>query len=88
MDIKQYMERVGRKAREASRVMASASTADKDQALQIIADIIEQSSKTLLVANKKDMDAGSQNGLDSALLDRLMLLLQRKVTWDKAAMIR
>ena len=72
-DIKSYMADLGKKARLASRKMASASTAQKNQTLFAIAKHLELQTEALLVANKKDMQAGVEKGLDAALLDRLEL---------------
>lgn len=72
-DVKNYMVELGNKARLASRTMASASTAQKNQTLFAIAKHLELQSAALLEANKKDMQAGIEKGLDSALLDRLEL---------------
>ena len=77
MDIKQYMQQVGEQARAASRAMARAETNQKNRALEITADLLEQSMTLLLEENQKDLDAGEQNGLDAALLDRLALNEER-----------
>jgi glutamate-5-semialdehyde dehydrogenase len=71
MDIKTYMQDIGRRAREASWAMARATTAIKNRALLTIAERVEQRMPELLAANAKDMAAGQ--GLDAALLDRLEL---------------
>lgn len=71
MEIKSYMREMGQRARAASRVMACASAAAKNQALLAIAEIIEQSKEVLLEANRRDMEGGGD--LDAALLDRLEL---------------
>ena len=73
MDIQQYMAQVGQQARSASRAMAAADTAAKNQALLAIADAIEHSRDALLTANAVDMENGRSNALDAALLDRLEL---------------
>lgn len=80
MDIEQYMVAVGRKARAASRVMAAAETAIKNEALLAIADAIDAARPQLMQANKKDMDNGAANGLEPALLDRLELTDARIAT--------
>ena len=68
-----YMQRLGQSAREASRVLARASTAQKNQALLATAVALDKSRDTLLAANELDMQAGRANGLDDAMLDRLAL---------------
>ncbi|GLQ32458.1 glutamate-5-semialdehyde dehydrogenase [Litoribrevibacter albus] len=73
MDIKAYMEELGQSARAASRVIAAATTNQKNQALLAMADSLEQSRSELMTANQKDLERGKSNGLDAALLDRLEL---------------
>ena len=73
MDIKHYMNDVGQRARKASRAMAKASTAAKNQALALIAAAIRREADTLRAANQKDLEAARTNGLAPAMLDRLTL---------------
>ena len=73
MDIKAYMAELGLKARIASRHIAKATTAQKNEALLNIADSIKKSRDTLLAANQQDLAAGEEKGLEAALLDRLEL---------------
>jgi glutamate-5-semialdehyde dehydrogenase len=73
MDIKQYMNEVGQRARKASRAMARADTAAKNKALSLIAIAIRRDADILRAANQKDLDAARANGLADALLDRLTL---------------
>ncbi|MCK5639518.1 MAG: glutamate-5-semialdehyde dehydrogenase, partial [Gammaproteobacteria bacterium] len=77
MNIKDYMQTLGQRARQASRLMNTAGTQAKNTALEAMADAIERDSAQLLQANAKDMDAGRANGLDDALLDRLELNAER-----------
>lgn len=71
--IEQYMQKVGQQAREASRVLTSASTSLKNHALSAIYTALENNQAAILAANQIDMDKGRSNQLDSALLDRLEL---------------
>jgi glutamate-5-semialdehyde dehydrogenase len=73
MDIKQYMEQLGQRARQASRAMARADTATRNRALALIADAIEREADALRAANQQDMAAAAANGLEPAMLDRLAL---------------
>jgi glutamate-5-semialdehyde dehydrogenase len=73
MDVKHYMESVGKAARAASRETAKASTAAKDAALLAMAKAIRDSRDALLAANAADVAEAKANGLDAALLDRLTL---------------
>jgi len=72
-DIQNYMSRVGKQARLASRAMSSAQSSAKNAALEAIATALEANEPALLAANAKDMQAGRDSGLDAALLDRLEL---------------
>jgi len=71
MNIKEYMQDTGKRARAASRIMAKTDTATKNSALLKIADLIIESQEKLLGANALDLAAGKDNGLDAASLDRL-----------------
>jgi len=73
MNIKAYMQTLGSQARDASRIIAAADTALKNTALLAIADALSDGRDKLLAANAVDMQNGSANGLDAALLDRLEL---------------
>ncbi|MFB1010464.1 MAG: glutamate-5-semialdehyde dehydrogenase, partial [Thiopseudomonas sp.] len=72
-DVLAYMQRLGQAARDASRVLASAPTAQKNKALLAAANELDSARDSLLQANGKDMAAGRANGLDDAMLDRLEL---------------
>ncbi|AWL30023.1 glutamate-5-semialdehyde dehydrogenase [Acinetobacter defluvii] len=71
--IEQYMQTVGKQARQASRFLAGASTLQKNNALSAIYTALQNNQPQILAANKVDMDKGHANNLDSALLDRLEL---------------
>jgi glutamate-5-semialdehyde dehydrogenase len=72
-DMRGYMQDLGRRARAAGRVLASAPTAAKDKALRSTAQIIESCGAQLREANQQDLRSGERAGLDAALLDRLTL---------------
>ena len=73
MDIKDYMQTVGRQARAASRRLAMASTAEKNAALLAIAAAIRRDKAALVAANQEDLAAARAAGLESTMLDRLTL---------------
>lgn len=77
MNINQYMQQVGQQSREASRRMAQATTAEKNQALENIAKALRKNKDTILAANEKDLENGRVGQLDPALLDRLALTCAR-----------
>lgn len=73
MDIKDYMQGVGRRAREASHRLAAATTAEKNAALLHIAAAIRREKTALIAANAEDVSAARAAGLEPAMLDRLTL---------------
>ena len=73
MDVQQYMQQLGQAARQASRAMARADTNQKNKALLAIAAEIEARRDEVVAANLADVDAARANGLDPAMVDRLML---------------
>jgi len=73
MELKDYMQTVGRRARAASRRLAGATTAEKNAALLHIATAIRRESAALVAANQEDLAAAKTAGLETAMLDRLTL---------------
>ncbi len=73
LNVKEYMEGVGRAARAASRETAKASTAAKDAALLAMAKAIRDGKESLLAANAADVAEARAAGLDAAMIDRLQL---------------
>ena len=67
----------GRAARAASRQVARLSTRIKDRALLNIAEALETGQSPVLAANRRDHEAARSNGLDEAMLDRLLLTPER-----------
>ncbi len=67
------MDALGRAALAAQPVLARASTAQKNAALEAAAAALRAASPALLEANRRDMEAGRAKGLSAALLDRLKL---------------
>ncbi|MGL4381700.1 MAG: glutamate-5-semialdehyde dehydrogenase [Vibrio sp.] len=68
---------LGKAAKAASFQLATASTAQKNQALAIIATELEAQSARILAANAKDIALGRDAGLSEAMLDRLLLNPER-----------
>ena len=71
--MKEYMQKLGQQARAAAIEISRADSAAKNQALLEIADAIDASVDELKAENQKDLQAGKDNGLDAAMLDRLEL---------------
>ena len=76
-DIHSLVLDIGKRAREASRSLAIASSLQKKDALIFAAESIKASSLNILEQNKKDLDFGSAKGLSQALMDRLLLNEER-----------
>lgn len=72
-----YMQQLGQRAKVASIVMSTATTAQKNQALLAIAASLREHQAAILAANQQDLAAGEANHLDAALLDRLALTPER-----------
>ena len=72
-----YMLQVGQQARAAARVVMASDSERKNAALHAIALNIENSAAELRRENRKDLDAGTRNGLSDAMLDRLELTPER-----------
>ncbi len=73
MEVKHYMQQLGRQARQAGREISKADSGCKNLALLKIADAIAARRDTLVDENRKDLLAGKDRGLDAASLDRLEL---------------
>ncbi|MCA6222877.1 glutamate-5-semialdehyde dehydrogenase [Photorhabdus antumapuensis] len=73
------LEQMGKAAREAAWQLAQLSTKQKNQALIHIADLLEQESAIILEANQLDMIQAREQGMNEALLDRLLLTPERLI---------
>jgi glutamate-5-semialdehyde dehydrogenase len=60
-------------AQQASRRLATATTAEKDAALEHVARLLRERRLDIVSANEDDLDAGRAAGLATGLLDRLAL---------------
>lgn len=69
--------RIARNAKAAAARLATTSTAEKDAALQAIADGLRESTARIVKANEADLAKGAENGMSESLLDRLRLDEQR-----------
>ena len=71
------MTRLAKQAKAASRELAKLTTREKNDCLLAMAGALENNSAALQEANARDKDAAAENGLTSAMLDRLKLNDQR-----------
>jgi glutamate-5-semialdehyde dehydrogenase len=68
---------LGRRAKEASRVLAGASTAQKDAALAEAADLLVARTDEILAANAHDVARAEADGVSATVVDRLRLDARR-----------
>ncbi len=71
--IENLITTLGKGARRAAKKLRSATTQDKNNALINIAKNINANRSNIISANQQDLNHGKANGLNDALLDRLML---------------
>jgi glutamate-5-semialdehyde dehydrogenase len=68
-----YMQGVGQQAKQAAQILANTETSTKNKALLCIAEALLERADWLKAENAKDLAAGRDKGLDTAMLDRLTL---------------
>ena len=71
--IQHMMQDIGRRARQASRAMARASSEQKNQALLHIAKLVRDRSEEIQRVNALDVARAKTNGQDAAFIDRLTM---------------
>lgn len=77
MNLKQEMETMGRNAKQAANWLATASPLQKNQALLAMAQAVADNEKTILAANKKDVEKARKSKCPEAFIDRLVLTQER-----------
>jgi glutamate-5-semialdehyde dehydrogenase len=77
MNFEEYIIDIGKRAKDASRIMVTASTNMKNKALIAMAEALINSKNTITEANMVDMELGKENHLSIAMLDRLMINQER-----------
>ena len=73
MSLTEEMTDLAKRARLASRSLASLSSDDKNKCLLAMADAIEANAPAIRQENARDMLAGAEMGLAKPMLDRLLL---------------
>jgi len=73
MSITEELQELGKRAREAGRIVARLGTNEKNSALIAMAEGIEKNAAFLQAENEKDLTAGREKGLSGAMIDRLRL---------------
>lgn len=71
--IQQMMQDTGRRARQASRAMARATSEQKNKALLHIAKLVRERAEEILRVNALDVARAKTNGQDAAFIDRLTM---------------
>ncbi len=77
MNVQEYVEDYGRRAKSASRVLAVADAVKKNRALELAAKKIKENRDYLIKENEKDIEFAVNNGISSAMVDRLRLTDKR-----------
>lgn len=73
MSLKEDAILLGKRAKEASRRLARISSEEKNRALLKMAEGLETQKETLLSENQKDLDLAREEGISTAVLDRIAL---------------
>ena len=68
---------LGKRAKEASRFLAVASTKEKNKALLSIACALEENCEKIIEQNSVDMKNAENSGINPTMLDRLLLTKER-----------
>ena len=76
-DARTLIDELGRRAREAARVLANVSTGSRNDALRAAAVQLRERREELLEANALDVSAAEDAGRPAAFLDRLRLDVDR-----------
>ena len=77
MDLRQQMNALATRSRDAARALAKLDSAAKNKLLLAMADGLEKNATAIKAGNAKDLAAGKQAGLSAAMLDRLTLTDKR-----------
>ncbi len=73
MDLKEYVLKKAREAKEGAKALARLSSKEKNSVLQKMAEALKNKSKILIEKNQKDIQFAEKKGLSKALIDRLTL---------------
>ncbi|WPF83453.1 glutamate-5-semialdehyde dehydrogenase [Sanguibacter sp. 4.1] len=76
-DVTEAVLETARRAKIASRTLATATRGTKDAALGALADALVANAEEIVAANEIDLDRGRSNGTSPGLLDRLALTPER-----------
>lgn len=77
LDVESAVLEACRRAKVASRALATANRGVKDAALHAMADALVAQAERIIAANQKDLERGRDNDMTPGLLDRLTLTDER-----------
>ncbi len=72
-NIRDLVLKIGKKAKNASHLMAGATTEQKNEALNLLAELLDKERENIKEENKKDLELAKKNNLGAAKIDRLTL---------------
>ena len=75
--LKDKINKIGLQAKDASKILAKTSSAQKNKALLAMADYVLKDKELILEANKKDTEQAKAKGLSESFIDRLELNEER-----------
>ena len=67
------LNEIGRRAKEAEKILACADSSVKDKALIKISEMLIEKGEDILIANRKDIRTARINKMPESLVDRLAL---------------
>ncbi len=79
------MNEMGKRAKDAARILASSDSILRTKALGALADALEENCDFILSENEKDLEAGRDAGMSKSLLDRLALTKERVYSMAQGA---
>ncbi len=68
-----YILEIGKKAKEASKILSGLDTRSKNKALMSVVDAVLENIEAIKEENKKDLEAAREKGISEAFIDRLTL---------------
>ena len=83
-NIEDYMIEIGKKSKEASRILSNIGTEIKNKALKNMASMLILDSDKILIANQKDVATAMEKRISEPLIDRLILTKKRIEDMAKA----
>lgn len=72
-DNQTYLTTLGQQAKQASFALANLSSVQKNTLLEDIANALSEQAQAIIAANKQDVAQAKANGLNEAMIDRLLL---------------